>query len=369
MSHSSCQKLIGFVNGGVTPPSSTHTVVNGDTTTVIPNPQYESWFCTDQLVRSWLFGTLSEEVLEYVHNLQTSREIWVSLAENFNKSSVAREFSLRRNLQLLTKNEKTLAVYCRDFIAIYDSLSSIGKSVDESMRSLGFSMVWEENTIPSLQSYKALLASILMLPSMTLLLRSKVSILSFSPMTNQPQSILMWRSKLREMTSMTATRLDKEEEAGVLMVIIVAEVATLLVEESSHNISPHSQAPMIVVCQICGHIGTYLPITHVGSTTISSSLGTIPLNEVLVCPYIHKSLLSVLNLCDDYLCGVYFDANKVCVIDIKIRKWWQMVHEVMGSTCWRIKDLLPYTLIVIVQLQKLHEIIDLDIQILRFFNN
>ncbi|KFK33216.1 hypothetical protein AALP_AA6G345600 [Arabis alpina] len=27
------------------------------------NAQYESWFCTDQLVRSWLLGTLSEECL------------------------------------------------------------------------------------------------------------------------------------------------------------------------------------------------------------------------------------------------------------------------------------------------------------------
>lgn len=76
----SCQKLIGFVNGAITPPPSTRTVVNNNVATEVTNPQYESWFCTDQLVRSWLFGTLSEEVLGYVHNLQTSREIWVSLA-------------------------------------------------------------------------------------------------------------------------------------------------------------------------------------------------------------------------------------------------------------------------------------------------
>ena len=97
----SCHKLIGFVNGGITPPPRTLNVVTGDTSVDVANPQYESWFCTDQLIRSWLFGTLSEEVLGYVHNLQTSRDIWISLAENFNKSSVAREFTLRRTLQLL----------------------------------------------------------------------------------------------------------------------------------------------------------------------------------------------------------------------------------------------------------------------------
>lgn len=102
------------------------------------NPEFEFWFCTDQMVRSWIFGTLSEEVLGSVHSLQTSRDIWVSLADNFNKSSLSREFSLRRSLQLLTKKDKTLSVYSREFKTICDSLSAIGKPVEESMKIFGF---------------------------------------------------------------------------------------------------------------------------------------------------------------------------------------------------------------------------------------
>ena len=134
----SCQKLIGFVNGAVTAPPKTQPSINGDTTIEVPNPRYESWFCTDQLIRSWLFGTLSEEVLGVVHNLQTSNEVWFSLAENFNKSSISREFSLRRSLQLLTKKDKTLSAYCREFTTICDALSSIGKPIDDSMKIFGF---------------------------------------------------------------------------------------------------------------------------------------------------------------------------------------------------------------------------------------
>lgn len=132
------QKLIGFVNGGVVPPETTRQIENGGVVTTEPNPVYESWFCSDQLVRSWLFGTLSEEVLGSVHNLSTSREIWISLAENFNKSSLSREFSLRRNLQLISKKGRSLAEYGREFKAICDALSSIGKLVDESMKIFGF---------------------------------------------------------------------------------------------------------------------------------------------------------------------------------------------------------------------------------------
>lgn len=67
--------------------------------------------------------------------------------------------------------------------------------------------------------------------------------------------------------------------------------------------------------------GTFLPITHVGSTTLASHSGNIPISEVLVCPEIKKkSLLSVSKLCDDYLCGVFFDAKQVCVIDLTTQK-------------------------------------------------
>ena len=44
----------------------------------VANPEFKSWFCTDQLVRSWLFGTLSEEVLGHVHSLETrSGSLWL----------------------------------------------------------------------------------------------------------------------------------------------------------------------------------------------------------------------------------------------------------------------------------------------------
>lgn len=66
--------------------------------------------------------------------------------------------------------------------------------------------------------------------------------------------------------------------------------------------------------------GAYLPITHVGSATISSASGNVVLNEVLVCPTIQKSLLSVSKLCDDYPCGVFFDANSVYLIDLQKEK-------------------------------------------------
>ena len=94
--------------------------------------------------------------------------------------------------------------------------------------------------------------------------------------------------------------------------------ATAHVTSSTNNLqsaTPYAGNDTVLVGD-----GAFLPITHVGSTTISSGTGTIPLNEVLVCLDIQKFLLSVSKLCDDYPCGVYFDANKVYIIDLNTQK-------------------------------------------------
>lgn len=61
--------------------------------------------------------------------------------------------------------------------------------------------------------------------------------------------------------------------------------------------------------------GDFLPITHVGSASIPTQTGNIPLLDVLVCPEITKSLLSVSKLRDDYPCFVTFDSTNVCILD------------------------------------------------------
>ncbi|AAD21687.1 Strong similarity to gi/3600044 T12H20.12 protease homolog from Arabidopsis thaliana BAC gb/AF080119 and is a member of the reverse transcriptase family PF/00078 [Arabidopsis thaliana] len=384
----SSQKLIGFVNGAVNAPSQSRLVVNGEVTSEEPNPLYESWFCTDQLVRSWLFGTLSEEVLGHVHNLSTSRQIWVSLAENFNKSSVAREFSLRQNLQLLSKKEKPFSVYCREFKTICDALSSIGKPVDESMKIFGFLNGLGRDYDPITTVIQSSL--------------SKLPTPTFNDVVSEVQGFDSKLQSYEEAASVTphlAFNIERSESGSPQYNPNQkgrgrsgqnkgrGGYSTRGRGFSQHQSSPQVSGPR-PVCQICGrtghtalkcynrfdnnyqaeiqafstlrvsddtgkewhpdsaataHVtsstnglqsateyegddavlvgdGTYLPITHTGSTTIKSSNGKIPLNEVLVVPNIQKSLLSVSKLCDDYPCGVYFDANKVCIIDLQTQK-------------------------------------------------
>lgn len=66
--------------------------------------------------------------------------------------------------------------------------------------------------------------------------------------------------------------------------------------------------------------GEQMPITHVGSTVITTPQGSIPLLDVLVCPGIQKNLLSISKLCDDLPCGVFFDSKWVYIIDLHTQR-------------------------------------------------
>ena len=389
----SSQKLIGFVNGGVMQPEATVTVVQDGVDVENPNPAYESWFCYDQLVRSWLFGTLSEEVLGYVHNLPTSRQIWLSLAENFNKSSLAREFTLRRNLQLLTNKGKTLAVYSREFKSMCDALSSIGKPIDESMKIFGFlnGLGREYDPITTV-----IQSSLTKFPQPTFndvvsevqgfdsKLKSYEENATVSPHmvfnthqyqnsqehkqaapTYNPQQRGRGRSSYyrgrggystrgRGFTQHQSTPTGSGNRPTCQICGRIGHTALKcynrfdnnyqrndafsalrMTDESGKEWYPDSGATTHVTSStqnlhnahsyegnddVMVGDGAYLPITHVGAANITSGSGTIPLKEVLVCPDIKKSLLSVSKLCDDYPCGVYFDAHNVSVIDLQTQK-------------------------------------------------
>lgn len=191
-----CQKLLGFVNGSTPQPPAVNVANVNYLVVETPNPEYEAWICTDELIKSWIFGTLTEEVLGLVHVLATSQDIWLSLATNFNKSSVAREFDLRRRLQLLNIKGKSFTTYCREFRAVCDNLSSIGKPVDENLKI--FTFLWGVNMIPSLQSFKALCHELHHQRLTMSFWRSLALMRNCSRMRMLPMYLLILLSKLRE---------------------------------------------------------------------------------------------------------------------------------------------------------------------------
>nr|CAD1837331.1 unnamed protein product [Ananas comosus var. bracteatus] len=100
----------------------------------VNNPDYTSWVRTDRLVKSWIVGTLSEEVLGHAVGLQTAAEVWTALTNHFKQSSIAREFDLLAQLQHIRKGNNPLPTYLRNFKSICDQLHAIGKPVSDSTK-------------------------------------------------------------------------------------------------------------------------------------------------------------------------------------------------------------------------------------------
>ncbi|CAH9071039.1 unnamed protein product [Cuscuta europaea] len=80
------QALLGMVDGSIqVPPTYSIDALNRQT----PNPEFSTWLRIDQTIRSWLFATLSRDVLIDVRDLKHSYEMWEQLESRFMSVSLA----------------------------------------------------------------------------------------------------------------------------------------------------------------------------------------------------------------------------------------------------------------------------------------
>ncbi|WZY81372.1 hypothetical protein YC2023_027756 [Brassica napus] len=68
------QRLFGFVTGTIPQPVPTimAPTIHG-TSTPVPNPDHEMWFQTDQVVQSWLLGSITDTLQSMVVNCTTAK--------------------------------------------------------------------------------------------------------------------------------------------------------------------------------------------------------------------------------------------------------------------------------------------------------
>uniref|UniRef100_A0A2N9EGZ0 Integrase catalytic domain-containing protein n=1 Tax=Fagus sylvatica TaxID=28930 RepID=A0A2N9EGZ0_FAGSY len=97
----------------------------------VVNPAYVLWNKKDQLVLSWLIATLTSNILSTVYGLNTSRQVWMSLASHYASQSKSRITHLKRQLQTMRQDARTCTEYLQMAKSWADQLAAIGKPVDE----------------------------------------------------------------------------------------------------------------------------------------------------------------------------------------------------------------------------------------------
>ncbi|CAH9124291.1 unnamed protein product, partial [Cuscuta epithymum] len=121
------QGLFGIIDGSIqVPPMYT---VNFNNQQII-NTDYYHWLRVDQTIRSWLFATLTRNVLTDVHDIKHSAGIWNRLQTRFMSASLPRAMELKRTLNSIKKKDnQSMEQYLLDIKNLADALAAINSPV------------------------------------------------------------------------------------------------------------------------------------------------------------------------------------------------------------------------------------------------
>ncbi|XP_073368117.1 uncharacterized protein [Aegilops tauschii subsp. strangulata] len=115
----------GYIDGTLPAPSK---LLDPDDKGVrAPNPEYATWFRQDQIVLSYLLASISDEVLQQVHQLETSRAIWSHVEEMYTIHCRASIVQIKMDMAVFRKGTLSMADYFAKVRANADQLAAVGR--------------------------------------------------------------------------------------------------------------------------------------------------------------------------------------------------------------------------------------------------
>ncbi|KAL5545398.1 hypothetical protein UlMin_005085 [Ulmus minor] len=102
-----------------------------DPTTGAVNPEFVAWRRQDRLLLSWIYSSLTPEIMAQIVGHTTSNSAWNALEKIFSSSSRARIMQLRLQLQTTKKNSMSMIDFIMKIKGFCDSLAAIGELVSE----------------------------------------------------------------------------------------------------------------------------------------------------------------------------------------------------------------------------------------------
>ncbi|RVX17039.1 Retrovirus-related Pol polyprotein from transposon RE1 [Vitis vinifera] len=95
------------------------------------NPDFVQWRRFDRMVLSWLYSTLTPDIMGQIVGFQTSHDAWMALHKIFSASSKARILQLRLEFQTAKKGADPMLEYILKIKTISNNLAAIGEPVKE----------------------------------------------------------------------------------------------------------------------------------------------------------------------------------------------------------------------------------------------
>ena len=95
------------------------------------NPNFILLSCFDWLILSWIYSTLTPEIIGQIIGYWTSLVAWTALENIFSVSSKAWVMQLRLEFQTIRKGSLSMTEYIMKIKNIFDSLAAIGEPMTE----------------------------------------------------------------------------------------------------------------------------------------------------------------------------------------------------------------------------------------------
>ncbi|XP_010463365.1 PREDICTED: uncharacterized protein LOC104744036 [Camelina sativa] len=104
--------------------------LNGSSTATPATKQ--QWTEHDGLVKMWIYGTISESILNTVLKTKaTARELWLTIEELFCDNKDARAMQYDTELRTLTIGDSSIAEYCKRLKTLSDLLANVDSPVTD----------------------------------------------------------------------------------------------------------------------------------------------------------------------------------------------------------------------------------------------
>ena len=101
-------------------------------TSVDSDPDDPEWVTVDNIVKQWIYGTLTQTVLQSVLEPDsTAASVWKTIEDLFHENKETKAMELDDELRSLTIGDSSIIDYCNKIESISDLLTNIGSPVSE----------------------------------------------------------------------------------------------------------------------------------------------------------------------------------------------------------------------------------------------
>jgi hypothetical protein len=98
-----------------------------------PDPRTDEWSKADFCVRSWTYGSVADEVLDFTMEPdQTANGLWKAIADHFQANQAPRAIFLSQAFHSMTQGDRKIEDYGNEMKKAADALRNVGQAVSPS---------------------------------------------------------------------------------------------------------------------------------------------------------------------------------------------------------------------------------------------